>query len=388
MVRENKEKPDGGPVGKMLSKLGDSKDSGQRMMHKKTLEAAGGGGDAAAARKAEEKKPEKKEKKEKKGGDEKKEKKEKKGGGQSKKGADDDAREQDRTMNEDDAADVLADVVKDWAGVNKKLTEGDWQAKTDSWGKISEVECGDKLPKISAAMVVIANAKTGKFQKEKNFNVYKAIFVAVAAVANQSSEEGPKFSRAAAGVMIAAAVEKQADKKLHAVIRDMLGAFAEHISPKFVFKTMIKALAGSKAMIAHVEALAYLLVIVEEYGAKSIGEAAIGQFGVLQWERARTELKDVKIKNNLIALLSKTYSQIGPNFAKRCLKGMTDQMTSTMEAEFAKAGFDPAVAAGIGDDGLCSPGTSRGTSRACDCGYRGRPAGSCGAANELQAFGF
>merc|ERR1711865_287155 len=65
MVRENKEKPDGGPVGKMLSKLGDSKDSGQRMMHKKILEAAGGGGDAAAAPKAEEKKPEKKEKKEK-----------------------------------------------------------------------------------------------------------------------------------------------------------------------------------------------------------------------------------------------------------------------------------------------------------------------------------
>lgn len=62
------------------------------------------------------------------------------------------------------------------------------------------------------------------------------------------------------------------------------------------------------------------------YGAKSIGEAAIGQFGVLQWERARTELKDKKIKDNLIALLSKTYSQIGPTFAKRCLKGMTEQV--------------------------------------------------------------
>ena len=227
MIREAKEKPGGGPVAKMLSKLGDSKDSGHRMVHKKILEAAGGGGEAAAAPKAAakvEKKAEKKEK-EKKGA-------ETKGGTKAKKGGASDEKEQDLTMNEDDATAVLSGVVDGWSDVNKKLTEGNWEAKSEACAKIGAVECGEQLPKVSAAMVVIFNARTGKFQKEKNFNVYKAVFTAVAAVANQTEEEGAKFSRAAAGVMVGAAVEKQADKKLHAVIRDMLGAFALHISPK------------------------------------------------------------------------------------------------------------------------------------------------------------
>ena len=70
----------------------------------------------------------------------------------------------------------------------------------------------------------------------------------------------------------------------------------------------------------------------------------ISEFGCVEFEKARVELKDVKTKTACVELLGECYKQKGPAFVKKWLKAMTKDLQTAADAQFAKVGFDPALA--------------------------------------------
>ena len=103
---------------------------------------------------------------------------------------------------------------------------------------LGKADYSGKVHTHSPALVTVLKAKTKKWT-EKNANVLKGCFNGVLACAKQSSEASG-FDKGAAKEMVGIGAEKLADKKMAPVIREMLTALAESISPGFVATDLIR----------------------------------------------------------------------------------------------------------------------------------------------------
>jgi hypothetical protein len=115
-----------------------------------------------------------------------------------------------------------------------------------------------------------------------------------------------------------------------------------------VAEATIKAVDGVKAGGAHQECADWMHQLVKDFGVGGVGEKLVGQYCCDEFEKARTQLKDPKTKDKMVALAGLAYSQKGPAFEKKFLKGMSKEMAGPAAAEFEKVGYDKAAAAAAG----------------------------------------
>jgi len=74
-----------------------------------------------------------------------------------------------------------------------------------------------------------------------------------------------------------------------------------------------------------------------------------------EYDAAKGALKDPKTKDRTVKLLAVCFSQKGPTWVKKKLKGMTKDLEQATTTEFAKVKFDKARAAAMKFRQPCQP---------------------------------
>ncbi|DBA05364.1 TPA: hypothetical protein N0F65_007526 [Lagenidium giganteum] len=241
-----------------------------------------------------------------------------------------------------DAEGILAELNMDsWSEVVSGFSSAKWTERKTAIEHL-ETYAKENSPAMSAHMIeafTVYLAKQVKDFKDSNINVLKSAFEAVGTFAENAAG---KFPRGVVCMVVPAAVDKIGDRKAADAIRTMMLQLCEATSPAYVIGCMFDHMPNVKAPTAHAEVLNVLAECVKDFGVTVCNPRGLVDFSK---GAQALESSNPKVRAGAIALLATMYSQLGPALLPILnLESWKPALASTVEAEFAKVGFDPSSA--------------------------------------------
>lgn len=244
-------------------------------------------------------------------------------------------------MSPADAELALAGLgIPDWTDAfQANIMSVKWQEKSEAIALLGQtVAAKEAGGQYSAALVVYLSAKTAGF-RISNVNILKSVIEATCEAAKHVGET--RFSRPAAWELIRAFGDKYSDKKTKEPVDELLTALCAAVQPSFVVKRMNHIMDKVKAPLAHQHYLEWLKAAIKDIGVGAFPVPALAAFCQVEMEN-----KIATVRSAAIEVMGAMYNQIGPRFLSVAMSDdIKPQMQALLEAEFAKVGFDPSIAA-------------------------------------------
>ncbi|OQS08005.1 cytoskeleton-associated protein, partial [Thraustotheca clavata] len=227
-----------------------------------------------------------------------------------------------------------------WASIVAGFQSPKWSERKAAFETLEEavVSNPDLANTHIEALVMYAYGQTKEF-KESNVQVIKSAFQAFATFADTCSTVLPK---SVVTQLVPPSIEKIGDRKISDTIKKLLGFFCEHVGPAFVLERIFAHMPSVKAPLAQADALSFISECISDFGVALCQPRAVIEFGK---GPQGLESSNPKCRVAATSVFGTMYSQLGPAMLPLLgLDSWKPALSSSVEAEFKKVGYNPATA--------------------------------------------